>query len=861
LKTDRLPAMWTLNLVLAGAAAAVYFLLAGHLTALTGPAVSIGWPVLGLLFAATQVGVIQLRTRSQAHIISVGEVPLILGLMFATPTNLIVGQLAGAGLALVLQRRQGPTQVAFKLATLGLQTTAALVVFHAVIGTSAPISVGGWVGSLLAAATSTVIGSVAIFASLALSRGAIVATRIAQAFGLALAATFTTTNLAIITANGITAGPYLVAPLAVLAALLVVAYRALLAERGRRDGLEFLYRISRITQGPGDFGQMFVDLLEEARTMFSAETAEIVMFGDDDPAHPQLVRTTVGIGAEPERMLSAESVLTRPAIEEAVGPEARIVASGVSATGNSMVARLAGETRTHGVLVAANPPHIASGFKPGQLRLFQTLANHISLTLENGQLERSIVQLKEMEQELSYKAFHDPLTSLANRALFRTRLQESLDDEEPGLAVIFIDLDDFKTVNDTLGHAVGDQLLTIVGARIHQCLAADDLAARLGGDEFAVLVVGVGQSEAARVAARLMAALGQPIEVAGRQVSTQASLGVAMVTRNDRAADDLMRHADLAMYTAKRNGKGCFEFFEPEMSAAVMLRHQLKEDLNRACQNAEFENHYQTMVDLQSGAITAVETLVRWNHPWAGQMSPDDFIPLAEETGSVVAMGRQVLASACRDGAAWRHLVPDLSVSVNISARQLDDDSLMVDLAQMLDETGFPPEALILEITETVSMGDLDAVIERLANLKRLGIRLAMDDFGTGYSSLAQIRRLPIDILKIPKPFVDHIAESQDSLETVRAITALSESLGLVVVAEGIENEEQRRCLADLTCGLGQGYLFGRPLAAHEMTRALATEASRTPGSAPTSASAGMAAAAALRSQPPAGRPRTVGVQ
>ncbi|MHB1853686.1 MAG: diguanylate cyclase domain-containing protein, partial [Acidimicrobiales bacterium] len=551
--------MWTLNLGLAGGAAAVYFLLIGHLAAVTGLPVTIGWPVLAVLFAATQIGVIQLRTRSQAHIISVGDIPLVLGLIFATPTHLLAGQLAGAGLALVLHRRQGPTQIAFRLATLALQTTAALVVFHALVGTSAPISVNGWAGSLAAAGASTVIGSVAIFLSLALSGGSIVPTRIAQAFGLALAATFTATNLAIVTANGITAGPYLVAPLAVLAALLVVAYRALLAERGRRDGLEFLYRVSQITQSPGDFDQMFVELLEEARTMFSAEMAEIIMFGDDRAGDPQLVRTTVGLGSEPERMLSTESVLTRSAIEDASGPEARIVESGLNATGNSMVARLTGETRSHGVLVAANPPHISSGFKSGQLRLFQTLANHITLTLENGQLERSIVQLKEMEQELSYKAFHDPLTSLANRALFRTRLQEALDAEEPGLAVIFIDLDDFKTVNDTLGHATGDQLLTIVGARIDDCVAEGDLAARLGGDEFAVMAGGVGQTEAARMAAALMAALGRPIDVAGRQVLVQASLGVAMASGAKRSADDLMRHADLAMYTAKRNGKGSFE--------------------------------------------------------------------------------------------------------------------------------------------------------------------------------------------------------------------------------------------------------------------------------------------------------------
>ncbi|HUZ42916.1 MAG TPA: EAL domain-containing protein [Acidimicrobiales bacterium] len=656
---------WTFNLALAAAAAAGCVYGIQNLHALPAPPLVIGWPVLVALFALAEVAVIHVRTSSQTNTISVSEIPLVLGLMFATPANLLIGALAGTGLALVLRRRQRPAELSFNLASLAARTVLALMVFHAVVGAQGAISMAGWAGALAATSTSSVLAQSLALCAMALTPGAIDVRRVAQAFALVLAASFASTNLAIILANGITAGRYLVAPLIVLAGLMVLAYRALLAERGRRDHLE---------------------------------------------------------------------------------------------------------------------------------------------------------------AQIDYKSFHDPLTSLANRALFRTCLQEAIDQGARGLAVIFVDIDDFKTVNDTLGHSVGDLLLAAVGQRIQDREAK--LAARLGGDEFAILLEGVGQAEASRTAGRVLADLGRPIRLEDQEVSARASLGVAMHVEGV-TADDLMRNADLAMYTAKRNGKGCFQFFEPEMGAAVTLRHQLKEDLNRAADNGEFENHYQPMVDLASGAITAVETLVRWTHPWAGPMDPDSFIPLAEETGAIVPIGRQVLATACRDGAAWRFVSPQLSVSVNVSARQLDDDSLLTDLAEILEATGFPPASLILEITESATMGDVEAVIGRLEGLKRLGVRLAMDDFGTGYSSLSQIRRLPIDILKIPKPFIDHMLEGSEGLETVRAILSLCRSLGLLVVAEGIEKPEQLAGLRDLTCGIGQGYLFGRPVAAHQMTRALAEEAAR----------------------------------
>ena len=824
-RTRELSPVWLLNAALVVGTGVAYRFGAAPLAALTGMPLHVPWPLVALAFCVTEMEVIHLRFRAEAHSISVNELPLVLGLLFCAPDQLVLAQLVGAAVALVAYRRQPPVKLVFNLANLSLQAIVAVAVFRALVGGHDPLGATGWGAALAATAASAALALVNIVAAIALSQRRLQARRVVETFLLGLAATFTTTNLGVMAAAVLATRAFLVIPLIVLTVVLVVAYKAYAGERARRDSVEFLYRASQVTQSSRDLDAIFVELLENAREMFHAEAAEIVMLAEDGGG--RVLRTTVGLTPEPEVMVSSESELTLTALEAVAGARGAILDRRTDSSRHVMAVRLCGEDRVLGVLAAANPGRVVTGFTRDQLRLFQTLANHVTLTLENGDLERSITQLRELERQLSYKAFHDPLTTLANRALFRTRLEQALERADGGLAVLFIDLDDFKTVNDTLGHDVGDQLLTIVGERIAQCARADDLAARLGGDEFAILLSGVGQEEAGRVAARVLSAVRSPIVIEGRSVAIQTSVGVAVADRRGADADDFMRNADIAMYTAKRNGKGCYEFFQEEMSAAVMLRHHLKQDLKRATEHAEFENHYQTMVDLRTRQVVGVETLVRWNHPWAGLITPDEFIPLAEETGAIVGLGRQVLLDACRDAAAWRFLNPALRVSVNISARQLADDGFIADVRHALDETALPGGALIVEITETMAMADLEVVVERLTALKELGVHVAMDDFGTGYSSLSQIRRLPIDIVKIPKPFVDQIRTTSEGLDLVHAITRLSQTLGLDVVAEGIEDEDQYLSLQGLPCAVGQGYYFGRPVPAHFMTQLLAAEAGR----------------------------------
>ncbi|MBI2237205.1 MAG: EAL domain-containing protein [Actinobacteria bacterium] len=435
---------------------------------------------------------------------------------------------------------------------------------------------------------------------------------------------------------------------------------------------------------------------------------------------------------------------------------------------------------------------------------------------------RDISERKTFEEQLSHQAFHDSVTNLANRALFRDRMEHALErrrrDDKP-LAVLLMDLDDFKTINDSLGHAAGDRLLAEVGDRLKNCLRAADTAARLGGDEFAVLLEDPGQGvEAADVAARVLEVLEAPFDLDGKEVFVRASIGIATGDPDRHGpdgAEEILRNADVAMYMAKEGGKGRYQVFEPAMHDVALQRLELKAGLQRALENHEFVLHYQPVIELETGNITGVEALIRWNHPTRGMMAPLEFIPLAEETGLIVSIGRWVLEEACRQARGLHEhypMDPPLHMAVNISARQLQRPELVAEVAKVLMDTGLEPSALILEITESVMMRDMDLSIQRLGELKELGVQLAVDDFGTGYSSLNYIQRFPVDILKVDKSFVDAMNTDARKSALTATILKLAEDLELKPVAEGIERADQLDRLLELQCDLGQGFYFAKPL-------------------------------------------------
>jgi len=426
-------------------------------------------------------------------------------------------------------------------------------------------------------------------------------------------------------------------------------------------------------------------------------------------------------------------------------------------------------------------------------------------------------QLVRTQGQLNHQSLHDALTGLPNRVLVIDRAEQMLvraRRNSARIAALYVDIDGFKHVNDSLGHAAGDELLRVVAARLCGLVREADTVGRLGGDEFVVLLESVTLDAGGElVAERICEVLGQPVELDdadGRTLSITTSVGIAHGQRD--SADELLRDADVALYEAKRAGKNRWMAFESQMQTAAQERLGLEMALREALDRDQFFLHYQPVFDLQKETITGVEALIRWRHPVRGVIPPDSFIPLAEETGLIVPIGRWVLRTACERAARWHHQQRPIGMSINVSARQLDDDRFIHDLTDTLEFTSLDPGSLTLEITETTLMRDADASAQRLRDLKALGVRIAIDDFGTGYSSLAYLRQFPVDILKIDRSFISGIAASRESKALIHTLVQLGKTLGLETLGEGIEEQPQLRHLQQEHCDSGQGFLFSRPL-------------------------------------------------
>ena len=440
---------------------------------------------------------------------------------------------------------------------------------------------------------------------------------------------------------------------------------------------------------------------------------------------------------------------------------------------------------------------------------------------------RDVTEHKRLEEQLRALAFFDPLTLLANRSLFADRVRHAVDRIADGLkpAVLFIDLDNFKTINDGLGHNAGDKLLCACAQRIVQGTRAADTVARLGGDEFAVLIDNAPSPEATlAIASHILKALSLPLDIDGRELHVTASIGIC-IAGGQTTTEHLLRNADAAMYRAKALGKGQAVLFEAEMAKAARRRLLIEQELASALDRNELFVHYQPIVDLKSAHLVGIEALMRWRHPTRGIVMPGEFIPIAEETGLIVPMSQWILKQACHDAASLRaavHHGEGLRLSVNISGRYLNHKDILDDVRSALRESMLEPDSLVLEVTESLLLQESAELEKRLAALKELGVRLALDDFGTGYSSLAYLHRFPLDVLKIDRSFIQQLSgegeeKAKDASALAKAILTLAEALGLDTVAEGIEIESQREALLKLGCQTGQGYTFGRPMPLAEL--------------------------------------------
>jgi diguanylate cyclase (GGDEF)-like protein len=810
--------VWAWVGAIAAAAAALYASTLAQLPpVLSEP--RLPWWGLAIVFVLAESYPVHLEFRRETHTLSLSELGLVIGLFLAAPGGLLLGFVCGATVALVLVRRQRPLKIIFNLAQFVVGTECAILVFRAIAGLGNPHGPLAWAAAGAAAVVFGLVTVILVTVTIALASGISPLRDLARTTAFALVASLASASLGVAAVELLVADARSVWLLGVLIVWWGVAFRAYGLQRRRHEDLEFLYRTMRATQGAPELRASIRELLSSARAMLSAEYAEIVLFGstDDEPA----VRSVLSADAEqlmqPAALTDSAAAAARAAVERehaillARGRKPNSLDPYLAERGlhDAIVTPLRHDQTTFGLLLVGNRAGEVSTFNSDDRKLFETFASHAGVLLENDRVK----------EQLRYQAFHDALTALPNRTLFSERVTAALECEDGSATVLFIDLDDFKTINDTLGHSAGDELLVAVAERVRACLRRGDIAARLGGDEFGIVLDAADEEAAADIAARLVDAMRTPFVLHGRETTVHASIGIANATGGVRTAEELLMQADIAMYTAKADGARTYAVYEPRMHTPIRRRHELVAGLEHALARDEIRVHYQPIVALAEGRTVALEALVRWQHPVHGLLAPGAFLELAEERGLITDIGRFVLRDACGTVARWREAHPGgetLGVAVNLSPSELLSAELHADVADTLRLTGLPPEALMIEITESSAMADPDAALASLHELRRLGVRLALDDFGTGYSSLSHLRDFPLDTLKIAKPFVDRLGHGPGNPTFVDAILRLATTLGLDVVAEGIERAEQANLLRRLECGLGQGFHFARPLGADD---------------------------------------------
>jgi diguanylate cyclase (GGDEF)-like protein len=808
-------------------------------------ALNLPWVLWAAAFAAGEILVVHWQWKRDAHSFSMGDLVLAVGLFLATPVQLVTAMALGAGAALLLHRRQTGIKLVFNVAEYALNAGVALVVFHTLsAGLGRELD---WLAALVAVLAATLTADICIFGIMIILEGRADVRQLVELLGLSVPFALGSAGMGLVVARTVVNDPAALALLALPTILIVVAYRAYTGAKEQQDNLRLLHEVTSLLHA-GDTQEALGDFLESVRSAFRAEMAELVLLGggrdaatvsrsregedavvmarlDDPEDHHRLLRLATASGA----------LTTRTGTGRGTQLDSYAASRGLK---DAVAAALRTEDRVHGLLLVGGRIGDVTTFTSRDLALLDTFARHVATSLERGRLEENLRQVTDLKEQLRHQALHDPLTGLPNRTLFLDRVRHSVDTAgRTGVwpAVLYLDLDGFKPVNDTFGHEAGDVLLRTVADRLRGCLRPADTAARLGGDEFVVLLNGpVDRFGVARVVERIRAQLDVPILLGEGIVTTVgASIGIALGDMTTTDADTLVRNADIAMYAAKRSLGSDFLVYEPGMGDTGVTRKDSAAELAAGIRAGEMRTVYQPLIDMRTGRPIGAEALVRWQHPVDGLRSPDQFIGLAEESGLITEIGALVLNDACHQAARWVAETPthdDLLVTVNLSARQVGDDEIVEQVRAALDASGLQPHRLVLEITETVLMHDRDAAAATLWQLKGLGVRIAIDDFGTGYSSLAYLRRFPIDMLKVAREFVDGLGRDAHDDVITHAIVELANTLGLLTVAEGIETTQQSETLAALGCDIAQGYLFSRPIEADAASEVMAATAWPTLG-------------------------------
>jgi diguanylate cyclase (GGDEF)-like protein len=777
------------------------------------------FPALAIGFAVSETFVVHLRVKADAHTYSLVELPLAFGLFFANPLVVVGAQCVGAGLALVLHRRQRGLKLLFNMAAFAATTIAAILVFRSLAPSPAAIDDRTLLAGAAALLTESVLAVLLVFTVISVSDRAwrLGELRSSLAFGTTTAAF--TISLALIAVIIVDARPMWTLLVIVPIVGTYLANWAYTTQRRRHEGLAFLYQSTRLLHASSELDLAIAALLEHASRTFNAAAAELVYRAD--PAD-QPMRITIGSDVDRSQTVAPftdEALISFLDASGAVavthlddGPAGDFLhARGYR---DAVMAPLRIDQLALGVLVIANRLSEVVPFGPTDVVLLGTLANQTATALKNGRLEQSLEQLRVLEQRMSFQALHDPLTGLANRTLLHSELARAIDtgDASTG-AVLFIDLDDFKTVNDSFGHAAGDALLVETANRLRGCSDVAATVARLGGDEFAVLLPDAFRpADARRAADRVLSAFEAPAQVGSYRLGIRASIGIAMIGPGaDPGA--LMRSADTAMYTAKAQGKHRIVLFDPTMYESTLHQFNMRSDLMAALADRQLTVHFQPIVSLRGQHLLGCEALVRWRHPQLGMLAPASFLGIAQQSGLMPSVDLFVLDAACEFLARTDSTDPDLVpwVNINLSPETFASPTLVEYVVDTLARHCLSPDRLGIEVIEEVVSGQVSGLLHTLERLRALGVKLSLDDFGTGYSSLSHLQSLPVDVVKIAKPFIDEIASSSSQQAFTSAIVALGRALDKSVVAEGIEDRDQLELLRAIGCDAGQGYLFARP--------------------------------------------------
>ncbi|MGH8969358.1 MAG: putative bifunctional diguanylate cyclase/phosphodiesterase [Actinomycetes bacterium] len=795
------PRVWLVSGLLAATGGALWW---------TGPQLPALEPhlpllLLAVLFALTERFVVHLPIGRESHTLTFNELPLALGLLFATTDELVLAALTGVAVTIGLVYRRPPIKLVFNLSSTLLQTALAATLFSLLLDAlgTGPLDPLGWLALLVTALVVNAISGLAVFAVIWLRRSEGDGRSLARRLVYGSIATLVVTDLGLVTALILRRETPAIVLLAVMAALCFALYRGYHVQRLRYGRLELLYQFTRSVDASLQDETVLETVKREARELLRAKHAQVMVCPDPDASRVR--------GGAPQWWAAAcDGEVVRREVGRRGEPNEALRGSGHL---DAMAAPLRDGGRISGVLVVADRLDDVSTFDDEDARLFEALAGHASVALSNSGL---VERVRAAALETEHLALHDPLTGLPNRLHFQQRLERRLL-ATGSAAVLLMDVDRFKEVNDTLGHDVGDQLLQLVGHRLSRLEHDETVVARLGGDEFAILL-GDDDVHVEGMVARIARDFSRPFDVGDVKLDVTASVGIAMAPRDGASAALLLRRAEVAMYDAKRRLTGVASY-SAERDPYSARRLSLISDLTRALEEDTLEVHYQPQAEPTTGRVTGVEALLRWKHPVWGQVPPDEFVPLAEHTGLIRPLTQFVTETAVNQCATWRDAGTPVTVAVNISMRNLLETDLADVVARLLVKAGLPARLLKLEVTESAIVSDPERAVGALQRLVELGLSVSVDDFGTGYSSLTRLRNLPVHEVKIDRAFVHNLADSADDLAIVRAVISLGHELGLHVVAEGVEDERTWRILEDLECDLLQGHLLARPMPADDMTR------------------------------------------